>query len=232
MNDSDKNIFDDEDLLRVYDRILPLAKHYQSILAIHLRALEHCDNVIDLGCGTGNLAIELLKAGKSVTGVDNSLLSLNVLQRKANHLSLSDKLTLVHGDVTSLLRFPDAGFDGASSMIIAHLLDNPEAHFRESHRILNHGGCFVLTARGSVPQDCLAEVVRSQILAKDDSGSLRDDCDYLCNKLLLTAKLRAKHLFMASEIAKYLDAVGYVGIESLHNDSENVMVSLQASKHK
>jgi len=58
-------IFEQRKLLKAYDHILPLAAYYQRIIAIHLQALEKCEKVIDLGCGSGNLTLEYLKQGKN-----------------------------------------------------------------------------------------------------------------------------------------------------------------------
>ena len=44
--------------------------------------------IIDVGCGTGLLAVKLAKAGALVTGVDLSRDMLNIAEKRANDLSL------------------------------------------------------------------------------------------------------------------------------------------------
>ena len=43
----------------------------------------HAHSVIDLGCGTGNLACRLAARGKEVVGIDPAAASLEVAKRKA-----------------------------------------------------------------------------------------------------------------------------------------------------
>src|SRR5450432_2100197 len=44
----------------------------------------HAHMVIDLGCGTGNLACRLAALGKEVIGIDPAIASLNVARGKVN----------------------------------------------------------------------------------------------------------------------------------------------------
>jgi SAM-dependent methyltransferase len=60
--------------------------------------------VLDLGCGTGELAIRLAERGIDVTGVDPAAASLAVAQRKPG----SGAVRWVHGDATTL---PPLGAD-------------------------------------------------------------------------------------------------------------------------
>ncbi|MCH7873152.1 MAG: class I SAM-dependent methyltransferase, partial [Planctomycetes bacterium] len=95
-----KDLFEQPALLRAYDRILPVAKHYRDVLGIHLRELAPCNEIIDLGCGTGIPTIDFLKAGKRVTAVDISTASLRLLRKKTAALGYSQRSTLHQVDVT------------------------------------------------------------------------------------------------------------------------------------
>jgi SAM-dependent methyltransferase len=55
--------------------------------------------VIDIGCGTGALAVRLAGAGFSVLGVDPARASLDVAAAKPN----ADLVTWIHGDATALV---------------------------------------------------------------------------------------------------------------------------------
>lgn len=56
--------------------------------------------VLELGCGTGRIAIPLAKAGVDVTGIDFSQAMLDVAQRKVlNSGSPSGSVNLVHADM-------------------------------------------------------------------------------------------------------------------------------------
>lgn len=60
--------------------------------------------VLDVGCGTGSLAILLAESGRTVVGVDPAEASLEVARAKAG----SAAVTWLHGDATTA---PALGFD-------------------------------------------------------------------------------------------------------------------------
>ena len=56
--------------------------------------------VLDLGCGTGRVAIPIAQAGVPIVGLDNSARMLRTARAKARRLELSaDLLRFVHGDM-------------------------------------------------------------------------------------------------------------------------------------
>ncbi|MEO5665859.1 MAG: methyltransferase domain-containing protein, partial [Nocardioides sp.] len=65
------------------------------------------DQVIDIGCGTGSLAVRLAGLGKSVIGVDPAGASLDVARAKPGAAAV----TWIHGDATTL---PDLAADLAT----------------------------------------------------------------------------------------------------------------------
>jgi len=225
------NIFDQDDLLNAYDQVLSLARHYQNVLSIHLGQLAPCDEIIDLGCGTGIPTIELLKAGKRVTGVDISSKSLNVLKDKAIKHGYSDRLTLLQADVTNLAPVPNDRFDGASSMIVAHLLEDYEEHVRETYRVLKPNGRFVITARGiGGDPERLVESVRGSLEALGEYEHLERSFSILAKKLLRTANMRSHALISAQEAQTMLRNVGFNNIQKIENETLGVMYSLCAHK--
>ena len=69
-------------------------------LDAYLRIVDEFDarHVLDVGCGTGSLAIVLAGSGRQVTGVDPARASLDVAMRKPGAASV----TWLHGDATTL----------------------------------------------------------------------------------------------------------------------------------
>ncbi|OIJ28244.1 class I SAM-dependent DNA methyltransferase [Nocardioides luteus] len=59
--------------------------------------------VVDVGCGTGSLAVLLAGEGLSVVGVDPAAASLDVARTKP----YADRVTWIHGDATALAGRPD-----------------------------------------------------------------------------------------------------------------------------
>jgi len=56
-------------------------------------------SVIDIGCGTGALAVRLARSGRTVVGVDPAGASLDIARAKPP----AERVTWVHGDATALL---------------------------------------------------------------------------------------------------------------------------------
>jgi len=56
-------------------------------------------SVIDIGCGTGSLAVRLARSGRTVVGVDPAGASLDIARAKP----LAERVTWVHGDATALV---------------------------------------------------------------------------------------------------------------------------------
>ena len=58
--------------------------------------------VLELGCGTGRIALPVAKDGLAVTGVDRSAPMLDRARRRASRAGLDDRLRLVRGDIRHL----------------------------------------------------------------------------------------------------------------------------------
>ena len=77
-------------------------------------AKQQQGEVLELGCGTGRVALILAAEGFRVTGLDLSTKMLDVFREKLSRKpELSEKITLVHGNMA------DFAFDRKFSMIIA-----------------------------------------------------------------------------------------------------------------
>jgi len=92
-------IFADPRLARVYDAFDGDRYDLPAYLAIadELGA----DRVLDLGCGTGCLAILLAASGRTVVGVDPAAASLEIAKSKDG----AARVTWIHGDATTLPAF-------------------------------------------------------------------------------------------------------------------------------
>jgi SAM-dependent methyltransferase len=93
--------------------------------------------VLDVACGTGNLAIPAARKGAQVTGVD---IATNLL-RQARHRATAEGLEILfeEGDAEDLA-FPDARFDVVMSMFGAMFASNPDLVAAELARVCRHGG--------------------------------------------------------------------------------------------
>src|SRR5262249_1612497 len=79
----------------VYDKILSLLPNYVQAVRRHVELLAGRSNILDFGVGTGNVAIEMLKAGATVTAVDLNERMLNELSAKMDNIEQSARQRLV-----------------------------------------------------------------------------------------------------------------------------------------
>jgi ubiquinone/menaquinone biosynthesis C-methylase UbiE len=97
--------------------------------------------VLDIGCGTGSLAVLIKKSHPEVEviGVDPDPAALSISERKANRAGLSIEFDRGFSDHLS---YPDASFDRVFSSFMFHHLEPSEraATLREIGRVLKSGG--------------------------------------------------------------------------------------------
>jgi SAM-dependent methyltransferase len=93
--------------------------------------------VLDVGCGTGNLATCLASDPKiaSVRGLDLSATYVEY----ANRRNVDARLGFQVGDA-SALPFPDASFDHAVSMLVLQFVPQADLAVREMRRVTRPGG--------------------------------------------------------------------------------------------
>ena len=90
--------------------------------------------VLDVGCGTGDLSIELFeKTDAEVVGIDFCEPMLRLAQQKA------PQLTFINGDALQL-PFPDASFDAITIGFVLRNLSSVAGGLAEFKRVLRPGG--------------------------------------------------------------------------------------------
>ncbi|MFQ5594798.1 MAG: methyltransferase domain-containing protein [Anaerolineae bacterium] len=133
----------DQQAEREWERL----ERHRTEFAVTMRALsEHLPHppvhVLDCGGGPGRYAIELARAGYTVTLFDLSSENLQLAETKAAEAGV----TLAgygQGTATDLARFPDASFDAVLLMgPLYHLLqaENRRQALAEAYRVLKPGG--------------------------------------------------------------------------------------------
>jgi SAM-dependent methyltransferase len=110
--------------------------------------------VLELGCGTGRVAIPLAKAGATVVGIDRSASMLDRGLRKVRRARVGSNVQLIRGDIRQL-PFPDKSFPlvMAPYGILQSLLDERvlAATLKDVRRVLTRDGTFGLELVADLP---------------------------------------------------------------------------------
>ncbi|MFI8525086.1 class I SAM-dependent methyltransferase [Promicromonospora sukumoe] len=137
-------------LLPLYDAFTRLSR----VRPLHDRAAALADvapgeSVLDLGCGTANLSLAVLRAQPAalVTGLDPDAAALRVAARKAARRRVP--LTLVQG-FADRLPVDDGSLDHVvSALALHHVPDDARVRFgQEAHRALRPGGTVTIVDFG------------------------------------------------------------------------------------
>lgn len=102
--------------------------------------------IVDIGCGTGSLAVRLAAGGCSVVGVDPAKASLDVAQAKPH----ADLVTWLHGDATRLLDLDVSADLAVMTGNVAQVFvsdDDWTETLAAVHTCLRPGGWFVFETR-------------------------------------------------------------------------------------
>lgn len=129
--------------------------------------VRHGMRVLDIGCGTGELAAQMARAGALVVGIDSSPQMLDVARLRLDASELADQATFLHIDATQIGdRFPPASFDLVVSTLVFSEMTSAERRFvlEAVASLLTPEGRFVL-ADEVVPTSRLARLVYQVVRA-------------------------------------------------------------------
>ncbi len=102
---------------------------------------------LDIGCGTGSLAIASARRGAQVTGIDISPLMLDIARQKVKQAGLEDSIALMETSAIELdEKFEAGSFDTIMSSLTFSELSDDEQRFvlGQCHRLLKDGGRLII----------------------------------------------------------------------------------------
>lgn len=93
-------------------------------------------NVLDFGCGFGDLSDVFYQAGFEVTGIDSDIERITEAKAKYSNVNF------LNYNYTDVLPFADNSFDVIFSSSVVQYIDH-DTFFRECLRVLKKGGCVI-----------------------------------------------------------------------------------------
>lgn len=96
--------------------------------------------LIDLGCGTGLVGLELAKEVSKVTLIDSSAAMIEVVKQKIVE-SKTPQVDLLYGELD---QYQGGAVDGIVMLLVAHHIEDTLQLFRQAQACLKKGGVLVI----------------------------------------------------------------------------------------
>jgi SAM-dependent methyltransferase len=128
-----------------FDRLTERFNGPLAMRILDLAQLQATDHVLDVGTGTGLVALRAAPLAENgrVVGIDHSSGMLEQASTKARRSGLSDVVMFRQMDAEQL-EFPDRSFDVVLSLYSLFHFPEPLVAVREMHRVLRSGGRVVI----------------------------------------------------------------------------------------
>lgn len=141
-------VFQDMEAVRRYDREIKTWSRYvaKSVVSVIKKWGSVEPTILDVGSGTGRLAVEVARAvpGAQLVGIDLSEAAIQVGMENAEAGQVGSRVSFERGDAENM-PFQDRMFDVVISSNTLHLVKHPVKMFDEIQRVLSPKGKFLIS---------------------------------------------------------------------------------------
>lgn len=196
---------------RSYDEILPVLPFYKEVVERHVAAMTapEVHRVLDVGAGTGNVAIPVLRTGRHVTAIDLRPDMLDRLRAKIPR-ELDSQIDVIELNAQDPLPFAKESFDGVNVLLAFYDMLQPRVAFRNARDALRRGGVLAVTE----PKACfqlnpLLDFVNAFLDKEGLVEELADDWARVIYANRVLDPSRRKERMFAEEIVEILNFDGF-----------------------
>ncbi len=194
-----------------YDRVMSSVSTYRTLKDLHKEALKGRSKILESGCGSGTLAVELLKQGSIVYALDQNQAALDRLKTEAR--GYETRLETYCQDAHQLL-FEDEFFDGVSSMLVLPFMGEPMKYLREHARVLRKGGIFVVSGPDKKLKEDVDRIMREwkgDQARQGTLGDLKEDWEKYEKYTRENVEVNVKNWFGREKLSQILEE--YIGLK-------------------
>lgn len=116
---------------------------FERKIAVMKARIAPTDTWLDVGCGTGSLALRLAPAAGHVHGLDVSPEMMRIARGKAEAQGVSNVTFHTGAFDAGFTAIPDASLDGLSACSLLHLVEDRDVTLAHMFRLVKPGGVFV-----------------------------------------------------------------------------------------
>lgn len=207
-----------------YDPILTVFEPYMVMVRQFVDVVSNCgERILDLGAGTGNLTLELLKKGKKVYAIDYSDAMLSTLRKKCEGYNNSLRVIKQNIDTMQISsRKGEIGkYDGITMLNVLFTLENPRRCLEQCYKALTSGGILIFSGpKKGISLDNLLDNIQKYLRDRGLWERLRDNFEIVRQRNDFMRDSRILKQFDTNEINSLLKDIGFT---VQHIDSKGYM---------
>ena len=199
-----------------YDRVLLRFSAYKELLRRHVDAVAARNSIVDLGAGTGNVTLELLKGGKEVVAVDYNEAMLVQLREKCSEFRSTNRLKIIKQNLDSMRisKVEQGKFDGAIMQNVLYALANPLRCLEMVYNALQPRGILVVSGpKIGTSLDALFTVIRKELQDTADWDSIEQDFENVLERNRELEGQGVLHQWTIEQVRELLESAGFKVME-------------------